>query len=269
MKRRIAVLLKKEWQELVTRRALVLTLTLPPIIFLVIPFGLAVALPALLGDKAGDDGDLDRIFELMRGSSDSLAALSNVELFQVLMLRQFFIFLLFVPVMTAMNIATYSIVGEKVGRSLEPLLATPIRTDELILGKCLAAAIPAVLATLVCFGLYVGGVFLLTTRAVFDNVANATGLSVILAIAPLLTVLALSLGIITSSRSSDPRSAQQIAVVIILPLAALIVSQLAGLFLLTPGIVLIAAGVLLLIDLVVVRVGVTLFERETILTRWK
>jgi len=52
------------------------------------------------------------------------------------------------------NIAAYSVVGEKTTRSLEPLLATPITTAELLIGKNMAAAIPAVLATWAGFLLY-------------------------------------------------------------------------------------------------------------------
>ena len=41
-------------------------------------------------------------------------------------------------------IASYSFVGEKVEKSLEPLLATPTTDGELLLGKSLAAFIPCI-----------------------------------------------------------------------------------------------------------------------------
>ena len=47
-----------------------------------------------------------------------------------------------IPLFIPVNIAAYSIVGEKTTHSLEPLLATPISTGELLAGKNLASVIP-------------------------------------------------------------------------------------------------------------------------------
>lgn len=47
--------------------------------------------------------------------------------------------------MIAKNIATFSIVEEKQTKTLEPLLATPVQTWELLIGKALSGAIPAVI----------------------------------------------------------------------------------------------------------------------------
>jgi len=44
-------------------------------------------------------------------------------------------------------IASYSLVGEKVEKSLEPLLATPTTEGEILLGKSLTAFIPAIVST--------------------------------------------------------------------------------------------------------------------------
>ena len=45
------------------------------------------------------------------------------------------------------SIAAYSIVGEKVEKSLEPLLATPATDGEILLGKSIAAFVPPILAS--------------------------------------------------------------------------------------------------------------------------
>jgi ABC-2 type transport system permease protein len=45
------------------------------------------------------------------------------------------------------TIAAYSIVGEKVEKTLEPLLATPTTDGEILLGKSIAAFLPPVLST--------------------------------------------------------------------------------------------------------------------------
>ncbi|MDO8690324.1 MAG: ABC transporter ATP-binding protein [Dehalococcoidia bacterium] len=63
----------------------------------------------------------------------------------------------FLPTMIAINFATFSIVDEKLSGSLEPLLATPVRTWELLLGKALAGVIPALIITWVCAGIHSPG----------------------------------------------------------------------------------------------------------------
>ena len=45
------------------------------------------------------------------------------------------------------TIAAYSIVGEKVEKTLEPLLATPTTDGEILLGKSIASFIPPILST--------------------------------------------------------------------------------------------------------------------------
>ena len=60
-------------------------------------------------------------------------------------------YFLLIPAMVPMAIATQSVIGEKVARSLEPQLATPLEVRELLAGKTLAAALPAVTATWAVF----------------------------------------------------------------------------------------------------------------------
>lgn len=270
MKRRVLLLLRKEWADLRTRRSLVFLTFLLPMLFLVImPFLIGVGLPALLGDSQYDDPDLAKVLQALLTQFPELAGLDRRELFQVLVLRQFVTLALLVPVICVTTIAAHSIVGEKLGRSLEPLLATPITTVELLTAKSLASAIPAVGITWCFFAIYAIGVYALTTGAVFHAVFGATALCLTLVVAPLMALLALSIAIIASSRANDARTAQQIGVVLILPVVGLLVSQMAGLFVLTPAIVLVAAAALAVIDLGALAISVALFDRETILTRWK
>ena len=52
-----------------------------------------------------------------------------------------------IPAILPSIIASYSFVGEKIEKSLEPLLATPTTDGELLLGKSLAAFIPCMAVT--------------------------------------------------------------------------------------------------------------------------
>ena len=55
-----------------------------------------------------------------------------------------FLVLLIAPALLPAVIAAYSVVGEREQGTLEPLLTTPLRREELLLGKALGVVVPAV-----------------------------------------------------------------------------------------------------------------------------
>jgi ABC-2 type transport system permease protein len=81
--------------------------------------------------------------------------------------------------------------------------------------------------------------------------------------------MAVNVGIIVSSRTSDPRAAEQLGSLIILPLMVLFIGPLAGFIQLNAMTFWVSAAIALAADVVLVYLGVKLFQRETILTRWK
>ena len=68
---------------------------------------------------------------------------------------------------------------------------------------------------------------------------------------------------------SDPRAAEQLSALIVLPLILLVVGQSVGLILIDRQVILLIGLVVAILDIVLVILTVQLFERETILTRWK
>ena len=90
-----------------------------------------------------------------------------------------------------------------------------------------------------------------------------------LLLGPLVSLTALLTAAIVSSRVNDARTAQQIGGFLALPLTALFVAQLAGQFLLGVSALLMTAAMLVVINLVLLWVGVRVFQRETILVRWR
>ena len=76
---------------------------------------------------------------------------SDAALALAFLLNFVLIIFIVVPATLPTIIATYSIVGEKNNRSLEPLLATPITDGELLAGKILSSFIPSMGATLLAF----------------------------------------------------------------------------------------------------------------------
>jgi ABC-2 type transport system permease protein len=90
-----------------------------------------------------------------------------------------------------------------------------------------------------------------------------------LLVSPLLALLSVMVGVIVSSRVNDPRAAQQIAGVFVVPLIGLSLVVLFGMVFINLSMVIYTAMVVLIVDLVAAYFAVKIFQRETILTRWK
>ena len=90
--------------------------------------------------------------EQIVASHPEWAGFSTNEVGVAFALQQFLITFLILPGYIPLAIASYSIVGEKQSRSLEAVLATPIRTTDLLAGKAIAALVPAILATWIAYG---------------------------------------------------------------------------------------------------------------------
>jgi ABC-2 type transport system permease protein len=182
------------------------------------------------------------------------------------MLDRFLPLIVLVPVVGAMALVTTSIVDELRGRSLEPLLATPITTLELIVAKAGSAFVVAVLLLAAATGLFALAAAGLAETGVLSTIATARAAALVLGLAPAATAAALMLGVVVSSRAKDARAAQQFAVVVVLPLVGLFVVQLAD-GVATPTLLACAAAAWA-VAAILAFIGVRVFDRERILTRW-
>jgi ABC-type Na+ efflux pump permease subunit len=167
-------------------------------------------------------------------------------------------------------IASYSFVGEKLEKSLEPLLATPTTDGELLFGKSLAAFIPCVGAT------YIGAlIFVIIIDA--WSITNLGGFLVpnlywaivMGVVTPLVCVLSVEANVIISSRVNDIRAAQQLGAFVILPiiLVMILASTVQTFPLVTLALIL--SGGLALADVAMFYISKATFQREEILTKWK
>jgi len=185
-------------------------------------------------------------------------------------LSPFFMLWLIFPVSIPSVLAANSIVGEKEANTLEPLLATPIRTWELLLGKALASVFPALLLTWLPFLVLVLTAYRLAPASVLHaTLLSAPWLVGIFLLAPTLTLLTVMFLVIVSAWATEVRTANQLGAVLIAPLVAMIVIQVTQGTALTMGKVLGIWGVVLFLLALTLPVAVRLFQRETILVRWK
>jgi len=260
----IRTIIIKEWLD-VRRNKLVLSVVLGvPLLMAAIP----VVMLALMGNAPISESDYAELGRMLQ--NPIFAGLEPAEAMQSVLASNFLVLFLMMPLMVPVTIAAYSIVGEKITRSLEPLLATPVTTAQLLLGKGLAAALPGVITAWVSYGIFLifARIFSVSDR-VFNIFINPMWLVAMFVLAPLLTVMAVNVGIIVSSRTSDPRAAEQLGALIILPLMVLFIGPLVGLIMLNSATFWVASLIVFVLDIGLVYLGVKLFQRETILTRWK
>ena len=265
---RILALVWKEVLELWRNRSALLPVAAIAVVSLALPLFVGLAVPRLTGEGLSADRDL--VESLTRAAEElpGVMALSDEGAMQAFLFNRFITLLLLVPVTGSITFAGHSLVGEKLGRSLEPLLATPITTVELLVAKSLGALVPSLVVMFVTFAVYLTSIGLLAEPGVVGAMITVRTLLLVLAVGPLGTLVALQIGVIVSARVNDPRTAQQFGALLILPLTGLFIAQLAGALTLTVPLLLLMIAGLGLMSLLLVGAGVLVFDRETILTRW-
>jgi ABC-2 type transport system permease protein len=267
---RVRALLWKELAEVRRNRGALFPVFLVAFLSMVMPFLIAVVVPHVTGDPLSGDGDVARALEHGAIADIPRARLLSPEgAAQAFIFSRFVVLMLLVPVTGAIAFAGHSLISEKQGRSLEPLLATPITTVELLIGKTLGALVPSLLIMLGTFAVYGLLIHLTAEPGVLRAVLNWKTLLLVFALGPITALVSLQVGVLVSARVNDARTAQQFGALLIFPLTLLFLSQMTGAFVLSPRLALAIILGLALVWLVLLRVGVWLFQRESILTRWK
>jgi ABC-2 type transport system permease protein len=262
---KIWAIVRKEWGEVFRNRLVLFTVAFMPLIFSAIPL---VSIYAIR--DVTDINEIAELGSLMDLAPQLCASLAQLECAQFLLIQQFMVLFLLLPVIIPVTIASYSIVGEKTAKTLEPLLATPITSAQLLVGKALAAALPAIGATLLGFSIFsVGTYFLATSPAVVAQLFSPLWLVGIFLVGPLLSIAAVSFAVMISSRVNDPRVAEQVSALIMLPVLALFMGQIFGALVLNMQYMILIAVVMVFVDAALIFFATQLFQRESILTRWK
>jgi ABC-2 type transport system permease protein len=260
--RRIAALAAKELAEL---RAAPFVLAGPLLMLLTavaMPLVVAIGVPRWSGEALADAEDL-----VAMAHSAVAAPLAPEAAVQAFLIGQFLPLLVLVPVLGAMALVTTSIVDERQSRSLEPLLATPITTIELLVAKAGSAFVIGLILLAGGCGLLALATAALAEPGVLAALATPRTLAVVAGLAPAASAAALMLGVIASSRASDARTAQQFSVLIVLPLVVLFVSGIGDAQGLSPRLLLAWSAGGWMLAAVFAAAGVRIFDRERILTR--
>lgn len=235
---RVRAVFRKETRDYRRNRFIVVTMAITPVVFIF--WALASLLFIAAAEPAGDIN-------------------TEVGLSMLLMLL--------VPAIMPATIASYAVVGEREQGTLEPLLTTPLRREELVLAKALAALAPTLVISYALYGIVLVCVALFAHAAVASAVFQAPVLLALALFAPLLGTWSIWVGIAASAGSRDVRVAQQLGTLASLPpmaLTALVAFRVVPQSL--PVALGIAAG-LVLLDGLGLRAVSAIFDRERLVTR--
>ncbi len=235
---RVGAILHKELRDYRRNRfVVVFTMSILPLIFIVVPMIQLFSIP------------------------DSLAGSQLNTRIGISLL-----YMLLIPAIVPSALSAYSVVGEREQGTLEPILTTPIRHEEFLVGKALAALLPTLGVAYTIFGIFLAAAALFAHHAVVSAIFGGSHVLIQLLFTPLIASWAIWVGIAISSRTADIRAAQQLSVFASLPPLAIV--ALLSLKVITPstGLALGLAAALLAIDALAWRAVAAIFDRERLVT---
>ncbi len=232
--RRVKGIARKELSEYQRNRSVVAGMAILPLVFMIQP----LVVVARLGS----------------GTSGVLAD------------QHVLLYMLGIPALVPVIVAAYAVAGERQQGTLEPMLSTPIRREEFLLGKALAALIPSLVIAYAVYVLYLVLVELLAQPGVAAVLIQVPDLVAQVLFTPLLAVWSIWVGIGVSTRSSDVRVAQQLGMLASLPPVIVVVLIALDVIPATLGLGVAAAALLLFLDGAGWRFVSRLFDRERLIT---
>jgi ABC-2 type transport system permease protein len=175
-------------------------------------------------------------------------------------------YMLGIPALVPALIAAYAVVGERQQGSLEPVLTTPVRREEFLLGKALAALIPSTFVAYAVYAVFLALVRLFADPAVASALLRWPPVLAQVVFTPLLAAWSIWLGMGISARSNDIRVAQQLGTLASLPTVVVTSLVAFNVIPMTPGVVAGFTVALLVLDGLGWRIVAPTFDRERLVT---
>jgi ABC-type Na+ efflux pump permease subunit len=246
-------------------KAIMVPMTLVPIVLLVgLPIGLGLFARSAPTETVTNALSSPMVKELVK----PILSLPAREQIVVLVLGYILSpLLLVIPLMVSAALAADAFAGEKERRTLESLMYLPISDRDLFLAKVLSAFLPALSITwlgAIVYAIVSNIVAWPVMHRVF--VPFTQWLAVIVWVAPAVALLALGLLVIVSGRSKTTQEANQLGVVVILPLIFLAAGQASALLLAPVPVVLAFGAVIWALALTLVVVNGRRFTRDRLAT---
>ena len=176
------------------------------------------------------------------------------------------LYMLVIPVTMPSVVCAYSVVGEREQGTLEPVLTTPIRREEFLIAKALAAFVPTLVIAYAVFGIFLAVAALFAHPVIVSAIYAGPHVLVQLLFTPLLAGWAIWVGIAVSARSTDVRAAQQLGMLASLPPLAILALMSLNVITESTALAIGLAAALLAFDLLAWRVVAAVFDRERLVT---
>jgi len=179
------------------------------------------------------------------------------------------LYMLGIPALVPASLAAYAIVGERQQGTLEPMLTTPIRRDELLVGKALAVLMPALVIGYVVFALSALSIEIFAASPFASAVLKPGQLIAQVVFTPLLAALSIWIGTAISARSNDTRVAQQLSILASLPTVLVTALIAFGVIHVSTRIAIVLGVVLLAVDIRGWRIVSPMLDRERLISGTK
>ena len=234
---RILAVVTKELRDYRRNRFVMYTMVVLPVLFMVAPVITIFNLPA-----------------------DAPSAKLNAGIGVTLL------YLTLIPALVPGVVSSYAVVGEREQGTLEPVLTTPLRREELLLGKALAAYLPTLVVSYGMYGIFLACVGSFAHQNVADDILQTGRILAQVLFTPLLAGWSIWAGLAISTRSSDVRVAQQLSTLASLP--PLAVTSLMGFGVISPTLrlALVLGAALFMINVAAAKAVAAMFDRERLIT---
>ncbi|MBE6087797.1 MAG: ABC transporter permease [Clostridium beijerinckii] len=252
MKSNEKALIYKDINELISSKRVILPMTIVPIILtIIVPLGILIGANFI----GSDSSTITKMAPLIRKLPYEYTTYTPAQLLVKVAINFMFpSYFLIIPIMCSSVIGASSFVGEKEHKTLESLLYTPISMEQLLRAKILGVFIPSYIVTLISFisiGIIfnIGG-FIYFGKLIFPDIK---WLIIILWLSPAINLLSLILTVMVSAKSETFQEAQQISGFLVIPVILVLIGQMTGVLLLSSFIMIVAGGVLLILDYALIK----------------
>jgi ABC-type Na+ efflux pump permease subunit len=236
-KRVRAIMVKELTDYRRNRFVMVFTMTLLPLIFIVAPTIQLLTAPAV-------------------ATTSKLDARIGISL----------LYMLLIPAIVPSTVSAYSVVGEREQGTLEPILITPIRREEFLVGKALAVLVPTLVVAYAIFGVFLAVAVLFAHAGIRSAIFAGSHIPVQVLFTPLLAGWSIWVGIAISARSSDVRVAQQLSVLANIPPIGIVALMSFNVITASTAVAVLLAAALLAVDVLGWRAVAAMFDRERLIT---
>jgi ABC-type Na+ efflux pump permease subunit len=177
--------------------------------------------------------------------------------------------LLMLPMLYSAALVMQTMVIEKTAKTLEPLLVTPVKTYDLVLGKVLAALVFPLIAGYLYLAIYVLAGCLLDKHSEVLRFMLAPRLLVeAFLVMPVAAFANAALAMVVAVRSRDPKTGGLLSSLLTLPGMIIFGAQVALLEYLNQYILLVCVGGILVLAGAGVFFATEAFQREKVFERW-